>query len=121
MGNSVQWRGWAPLRPRQHAIMIDDIIADIEQYLMKQDADESGLDYLRRLGPDGLERLLRQIQADYNQAAQSLELSGRDVARITVLAHALAHAAGVTAGEGKETMVRLVEVGWMMARWYQGD
>ncbi len=98
--------------------MADELLKEIEAYLKNDREDRAGLEYLRRLGEEGVRRLVKQIEADYTQAATSVELSGRDVARITVLAHTIARAAGVTSQEGKETMAKLVEVGWLMATWY---
>ena len=101
--------------------MTDELLHEIEAFLKNDHGNRAGLEYLQRLGEDGVRRLIEQVQVDYSQATASIELSGRDVARITVLAHALARAAGVTNPDGKETMARLVEVGWMMARWYEGE
>lgn len=101
--------------------MSDDLIHEIEAYLKNDREDRAGLEFLHSLGEDGLLRLIRQVEADYTQAATSIELSGRDVARITVLAHSLARAAGITSKDGKETMAKLVEVGWLMARWYERE
>ena len=101
--------------------MTDKLIQEIEAYLSDEDGDRAGREYLQRLGDDGLHRLLRQVEADYTQATTSIELSGRDVARITVLAHTIARAAGVTSPEGKQTMARLLEAGWLMARWYERE
>lgn len=101
--------------------MADELVQEIEAFLRNDHEDRAGLEFFQRLGEEGVQRLIRQVQADYAQAAASLELSGRDVARITVLAHALARAAGVTSQDGKETMAKLLEVGWLMARWYDRD
>jgi hypothetical protein len=101
--------------------MPDELIHDIEAYLKNDREDRAGLDFLQSLGEDGVQRLIRQVEADYAQAAGSIELSGRDVARLTVLAHSIARAAGVTSKDGKETMAKLVEVGWLMARWYERE
>ncbi len=101
--------------------MPDELFDEIQSFLKNDREDRAGLEYLQRLGEDGVLRLARQLEADYTQAAAAVELSGRDVARITVLAHSLARAAGVTSQEGKETMARLVEVGWLMARWYERE
>ena len=101
--------------------MTDNLLHEIESYLTDDREDRAGLEYLQRLGTDGVERLLRQIEADYRRAADAIELSGRDVARVTLLAHLIASAADVTSPEGRETMARLVQIGWVMARWYKGD
>jgi hypothetical protein len=101
--------------------MTDELSRDIEAYLKNDREDRAGLDFLVSLGDEGVQRLLRQVEADYAHASASVELSGRDVARITALAHVLARAAGVTSKDGKETMTKLVEVGWLMARWYERD
>jgi hypothetical protein len=101
--------------------MSDELLQDIESYLKNDREDRAGLEYLQRLGEDGVRRLVQQLEIDYSHATGSVELSGRDVARITVLAHTLARAAGVTSQDGKETMARLVEVGWLMARWYERE
>lgn len=98
--------------------MADELIGEIESYLKNDREDRAGLEYLQRLGEDGVQRLVKQIEADYTQAAAGVELSGRDVARITVLAHTIARACGITSQDGKETVAKLVEVGWLMARWY---
>lgn len=101
--------------------MADELIHDIEAYLKNEREDRAGLDFLQSLGEEGVQRLIRQVEADYAQASGSVELSGRDVARLTVLAHSIARAAGVTSKDGKETMAKLVEVGWLMARWYERE
>ena len=101
--------------------MANELIQDIEAYLKNDREDRAGLEFLARLGEDGVHRLIQQVEADYQQAVTSIELSGRHVARITVLAHIIARAAGVTSADGKETMAKLVEVGWLMARWYERE
>jgi hypothetical protein len=98
--------------------MSDELFHDIEAYLQHEQEGGAGLEYLRSLGEDGLDRLVQQIETDYRHAVESVELSGRDHVRIAVLAQTLAGAAGITSRDGKDTMARLVEVGWMMARWY---
>lgn len=85
------------------------------------DDDRAGEEFLRRLGDDGLERLYRQVEADYTRATASLSLSGRDLARIAALAATIARDSGVTSPEGEDTVAKLVAIGWLMARWYQGD
>ncbi len=99
--------------------MADDLIPDIEAYLESDPDDRAGLEFIESMGTDGIARLIQQVEADYQQAAGAVELSGRDAARIAVLAHLIARAAGVTSQDGKETMAKLVEVGWLMARWYE--
>jgi hypothetical protein len=101
--------------------MSDELLQEFETYLKNDREDHAGLEFLQRLGEDGVRRLLHQVEADYAQAATSLELSGRDVARITALAHTIARAADITSPDGKETMAKLVEVGWLMARWYERE
>ena len=101
--------------------MADDLYAEIERYLESDREDRSGLEYLHDLGAEGVQRLAADIEADYDRALAQLQLSGRDVARVTVLAHLLARAAGIDNAAGRDTMTRLVEVGWLMARWYEHE
>ncbi len=101
--------------------MTEELFRDFAAFLTEGRADQAGWEYLQRLGAEGCRQLLRQLEADYCQAAQSIELSGRDLARIAALAHLLAEAAGVTGAESKLAMAHLLEVGWVMARWYAGE
>ncbi|MFN8559280.1 MAG: hypothetical protein U0531_18735 [Dehalococcoidia bacterium] len=101
--------------------MSDDLAHDLAAYLDNTDAGQAGLQYLTTLGSDGAARLMRQVEADYRQATASIELSGRDYARIIALSDMLARAAGVSQRDGKETILRLLEAGWLMARWYGRD
>ncbi len=101
--------------------MMEELFQDFVAFLTEGRAAPAGWDYLQRLGAEGRRRLLHQLEADYCQALQSIELSGRDLARITALAHLLAEAAGITGAAGKLTMAHLLEVGWVMSRWYAGD
>lgn len=101
--------------------MTDELLQEIAAYLAGSAGGEAGRDFIERVGREGVERLVRQVEADYAQAASSVELSGRDQARVTALAFLIARSAGVTSPEGKESMVRLIEAGWLMARWYEGQ
>lgn len=101
--------------------MTEELFRDFAAFLTEGRADQAGWEYLQRLGVEGCRQLLRQLEADYCQAAQSIELSGRDLARIAALAHLLSEAAGVTGAESKLAMAHLLEVGWVMARWYAGE
>lgn len=98
--------------------MSENLLHDFESLLAANGEGEAAREYVRTLGDDGLERLVRQTEADYAQAAASVELSGRDAARIAAVAHVLSNAVGIDSREGRETVARLVEVGWMMSWWY---
>ncbi|MER3419943.1 MAG: hypothetical protein C4290_05165 [Chloroflexota bacterium] len=101
--------------------MAEDLFRDFAAFLTEGRPDSAGWDYLQRLGAEGCRRLLRQLEAEYCQATQSIELSGRDLARIAALAYLLAQAAGVTGADSKLAMAHLLEVGWVMASWYAGE
>lgn len=98
--------------------MSENLLHDFEALLAANSEGESAREYIRTLGDDGLDRLVRQTEADYTQAVSSIELSGRDAARIAAVAHVLSNAVGIDSREGRETVARLVEVGWIMSWWY---
>lgn len=98
------------------------LFGDIDRYLKNAREDRAGLAFLQSLGRDGSLRFIEETEAAYHRAVDGLELSGEEVARITALAHAIARACNVASAESKEAMSKLVEVGWLMARWFgQGD
>ena len=100
--------------------MSEHLFDDIELFLKNAREDRAGLEFLQQLGHEGALRFIEETEAAYHRAAVGLELSGEEVARISALAHAIARAFGVTAPDSKEAMSKLVEVGWLMARWF-GD
>ena len=91
---------------------------DIDLYLKNAREDRAGLEFLQGLGREGSLRFIAETEAAYHRAIDNLELTGEEVARITALAHAIARTCGVDAAESKEAMSKLVEVGWLMARWF---
>jgi hypothetical protein len=97
----------------------DGLFNDIDLYLKNAREDRAGLEFLQSLGREGSLRFIEETEAAYHRAIDGMELSGEEVARITALAHAIARACGVDAPEGKEAMSKLVEVGWLMARWFE--
>ncbi len=100
----------------------DALFDDIELYLKNAREDRAGLEFLQQLGRDGSLQFIEETEAAYHRAVDRLELSGEEVARITALAHAIARACGVDNADSKQAMSKLVEVGWLMARWYErGD
>ena len=98
--------------------MSDPLFSDIELYLKNAREDRAGLEFLQRLGRDGALAFIQETEAAYHRAIDGMELSGEEVARITALAHAIARVCGVEAPESKEAISKLVEVGWVMARWF---
>ena len=98
-----------------------DAAPSLDAFLAHDTPDGAGRDTLQRLGPDGVERLLRRVEADFGQAMAGIELSGQDIARIAALAHLLATDAGISDQDGRDAMVRLVEIGWIMSRWYDKE
>ena len=101
--------------------MSEHLFDDIELFLKNAREDRAGLEFLQRLGRDGALRFIEETEAAYHRAVDGLELAGEEVARITALAHAIARACGVETSESKEAMSKLVEVGWLMARWFRED
>ena len=98
--------------------MSEHLFDDIELFLKNAREDRAGLEFLQRLGRDGALRFIEETEVAYHRAVDGLELAGEEVARITALAHAIARACGVETPESKEAMSKLVEVGWLMARWF---
>ena len=103
-----------------HRRMSDPLFDEIELYLKNAREDHAGLEFLQGLGHEGSLRFIEETETAYHRASDGLELTGEEVARITALAHAIARACGVQEPESKEAMSKLVEVGWLMARWF-GD
>jgi hypothetical protein len=101
--------------------MMEPLIHDVEVFLKNAREDRAGLEYLQRLGVEGSLAFVAETEAAYHRALSTLNLSGEEVARITALAHTLARACDMETAEGKEAMAKLVEVGWLMARWYGAD
>lgn len=98
--------------------MDDGLFDDIGLYLKNAREDRAGLEFLERLGRDGSLRFIEETESAYHEAVDGVELSGEEIARITALAHAIARTCGVDAAESKKAMTKLVEVGWLMARWF---
>lgn len=98
--------------------MADNLFNDIDLHLKNAREDRAGLEFLQRLGRDRALAFIEETEAAYHRAIDGLELTGEEVARITALAHAIARACGVDTAESKEAMSKLVEVGWLMARWF---
>jgi len=96
----------------------ESMFDDIELYLKNAREDRAGLGYLEALGHEGALRFIEETERAYQRAAGTLELSGEEVARITALAHTIARACGLETAESKEAMSKLVEAGWVMARWF---
>lgn len=101
--------------------MADDLIEDIQLHLKAAREDRAGLEYLQGLGYEGSLAFIAETEATYRRAASRMALTGEEVARITALAHAVARATGVEDASSKEAMSKLVEIGWLMSRWYRGD
>jgi hypothetical protein len=100
-------------------VSVDDpLFGDIELHLKNAREDRAGLEFLQLLGHEGSLAFIAETEAAYERAVGGLELSGEDVARITALAHTIARVCGVQDTASKEAMSKLVEVGWLMARWF---
>lgn len=99
----------------------DPLFSDIDAYLKNAREDHAGLAFLESLGYEGALRFIEETEAAYHSATAGIELSGEEVARITALAHAVARACRVESAEAKEALSKLVEVGWLMSRWYGRD
>lgn len=98
--------------------MNDSLFGDIDLFLKNAREDRSGLEFLQALGHEGSLSFIEETEAAYARAINGLELTGEEVARITALAHTIARACGVEQSESKEAMSKLVEAGWLMARWF---
>ena len=96
----------------------EPLFRDIDLYLKNAREDRAGLEFLQALGREGSLAFIQETELAYHRAIDRLELTGEEVARITALAHAIARACGIEAAESKEAMSKLVEVGWLMARWF---
>jgi RecB family exonuclease len=96
----------------------DPLFSDIELFLKNSREDRAGLAFLESLGYEGATRFIEETEAAYQRASADLELTGEEVARITALAHAVARACRIDAPESKEALSKLVEVGWLMSRWF---
>jgi hypothetical protein len=96
----------------------EHLFEDIELFLKGAREDRAGLQFLQRLGFEGAIRFVEDTEAAYHRAVDGLELSGEEIARITALAHAFARACGVDSADSKSVMSKLVEAGWLMARWF---
>ena len=100
--------------------MSDPLFSDIDLFLKNAREDRAGLEFLQRLGREGALAFIEETEAAYHRATDSMELTGEEVARITALAHAIARVCGIDAADSKEAISKLVEVGWLMARWFEG-
>jgi hypothetical protein len=98
----------------------DPLFSDIDHFLKNSREDRAGLAFLESLGYEGAVRFIEETEAAYQAAAAGIELSGEEVARITALAHAVARACRIDSAESKEALSKLVEVGWLMSRWFNG-
>jgi hypothetical protein len=101
--------------------MSEPLFQDIDLYLKNAREDRAGLEFLQGLGREGSLAFIEETEAAYHRAVDGMELTGEEVARITALAHTIARACGVETSESKEAMSKLVEVGWLMARWYEQE
>lgn len=98
--------------------MNEPLFTDIDLYLKNAREDRSGLEFLQALGHERSLAFIAETEAAYQRAISHLELTGEEVARITALAHSIARACGVDQAESKEAMSKLVEAGWLLARWF---
>lgn len=99
--------------------MSDPLFQEIELHLKNAREDSAGMAFLQQLGHAGSLAFIAETEAAYHRAIDGLELTGEEVARITALAHTIARASGMATAESKEALAKLVEAGWLMARWFE--